>query len=241
MSSRTLSTIALVISVIGMLLVASISFFVFSTKKINDAWQASLESRLVVLEKALSNQLFVRDDISGKKETVEVVASNSADARDNDVSESDGELLSRIEELESQVEALQKSSGGRTTVINSANDGVKEFSIFLGSGDSSSTTWSDIDGLQAKIDLSKYSNIKEIRFEGSLSIVGGEARARLYNKTTSQPIVESEIMHNTNTATFKTSGNIHLQQGENLYVVQIRSSSGERAYLSGGRVTIIVD
>jgi hypothetical protein len=48
-------------------------------------------------------------------------------------------------------------------------------------------------------------------------------------------------MHNTSTGTWKTSSALQLPNAAHQYVVQIKSSNGERAQLLGARVRIVVE
>jgi hypothetical protein len=75
-------------------------------------------------------------------------------------------------------------------------------------------------------------------FEAGLSIIGGEAWARLKNKTTGAIISVSEVFHNNSTVVWKNSGVFKLHPGNNLYVVEIKSSSDEIANLVGSRIKL---
>src|SRR4030067_1857406 len=75
------------------------------------------------------------------------------------------------------------------------NNGPKEYFIAFGSGSGSSGDWEDVSGLEAVIDFGNYQNIKEIKFETSVSVPTGNesVSVRLYNKTDKHPVWNSEL------------------------------------------------
>ena len=77
-------------------------------------------------------------------------------------------------------------------------------------------------------------------FEAALSIIGGEAHARLINKTTGGVLYDSEISNNTYISQWKTSTPISLPMGNGQYMVQLHSTSGEMANLDGSRLHIFL-
>ena len=93
-------------------------------------------------------------------------------------------------------------------------------------------------GRAVQLNASDYPSDVHAVFEASLSIVGGEVWARLKNTTTGAILSVTEIFNNSATATWKTSGNWQLHSGNNNYVVQLKSSSGETANLSSARIRI---
>ena len=121
-----------------------------------------------------------------------------------------------------------------TTQANATN--VKEQTVYLGSGSSASTNWTDISSAAIELNSVNYAGVKRVVFEATLSIIGGEVSARLKNKTSSNIIYQSQVTHNTSTATQKLSSSFGLDSGSNTYVVQLRSSSGESAILNGARL-----
>lgn len=113
---------------------------------------------------------------------------------------------------------------------------IREQTIFIGSGSSSDTNWRDIDTASIELNSYNYPSVRRVVFEATLSILGGEAGARLINKTTGEVIYPSAVSHNTSTATTKLSGSFNLESGSNIYIVQLRSSSNEMAVLDGARL-----
>lgn len=123
------------------------------------------------------------------------------------------------------------------TVVKTTNQ-LKEQTVFIGSGSSTSTEWTDIPSASLELNAANYPTVERVIFEATLSIVGGEVRARLKNKTTGGVIYPSEVKHNTSTATTILSSSFMLTGGSNEYVVQLRSSSNEAAVLESARLRL---
>lgn len=145
---------------------------------------------------------------------------------------------SRLDTLETDVENIQQNPSAPSS---SSISGAKEYDLFIGTGSSNNLNWTTVDSTEITIDTTKYPTIKSAKFEAGLSIIGGEARARLLNKTTLEVIPISEVMHNTSTTTWKTSSSFAIPSGTHTFQVQLRSSSGERAYLGGSRLKLSVE
>jgi hypothetical protein len=141
-------------------------------------------------------------------------------------------LLARVEELEksSQTQSIPTTSTQTTPAFQPQT-------IFLGSASSNKRSWTD-SGVEIMLNSADYPADVSTVFEAGLSIVGGEAWARLRNKTTGAVMSITEVMHNNSTVAWKTSPSFKLHSGNNVYVVQLRSSSGESAYLSGARLKL---
>lgn len=142
-----------------------------------------------------------------------------------------------LAEIEARLETLEKRS---PAPISKPTNGIKETFLYMGTGSSTSRDWTTIDSASITFNPAIYGNIKEIRFEAGLSIIGGEASARLLNKSTGAVYYDSTVQHNKSTSEWKTSAPIYLPTGNATYAVQLRSSSGERANLDGARLKIMV-
>jgi hypothetical protein len=110
-------------------------------------------------------------------------------------------------------------------------------SLYLGAASTTQREWTAT-GLEVAINSSDYPADVNAVFEAGLSIIGGEAWARIKNKTTGAIISASEVMHNNSTVAWKTSGSFKLHTGNNIYSVELRSSSDEKADLSGSRLRL---
>jgi hypothetical protein len=148
-------------------------------------------------------------------------------------------LLVRIEALETTSE--QTAATGETPAAAVVSPppaaAFQPQNIYLGSASTTQREWT-ASGLEVAVDSGDYPSDVKAVFEAGLSIVGGEAWARLKNITNGAIISASEVMHNNATVTWKASPAFKLHAGKNVYSVEIKSSSDEKAYLSGSRLRI---
>lgn len=145
-----------------------------------------------------------------------------------------------LSNLSSQVATLQGQTNVTTVKSTASTSSVKEFVIYLGNGSTNQRDWTELEGTRTTIDTSNYPGIKTVTFEAALGIIGGEAHARLINKTTGAVLAQTEVSHNTQTTVWKISSPLTLHTGRNEYAVQLRSTSGELAKLEGARLRITV-
>lgn len=153
------------------------------------------------------------------------------------------ELKDQLDEISGAVATLAADPKTITKTITptvSSSDSAKEYIIYLGSGSTTSRDWVEIEGTKTTINSANYPIISNMEFQASLKIVGGEARARLKNKTTGAIFHGSEVMHNSSATTWVWSTGLPLHGGNNEYVVELRSTSGELAQLEGARVRLTV-
>lgn len=143
-------------------------------------------------------------------------------------------LQARIEDLETSEPLL---SSPAPAAISSNQTAFQPQNIYLGSAYTISTDWVDTPAA-VQLNAGDYPGDVHAVFEANLSIVGGEVWARLKNKTTGAILSVTEIFNNSAIAVWKSSGNWQLHSGNNNYVVQLKSSSGETANLSSARIRI---
>jgi hypothetical protein len=154
------------------------------------------------------------------------------------------DLSSRLKLVENDKSSSSKSTPRPTAVpvvsqpVAQVASPIKEQTVYIGSGSSSSTDWTDVNSAVIELNSANYSNLSRVIFEANLSIVGGNAYARLKNKTTGQIIEISTVSHNNSTSTQKLSGSFGLTAGSNEYIVQLRSSSNEKVVLDGARLRL---
>lgn len=113
--------------------------------------------------------------------------------------------------------------------------------IPLGGGVSTTNrSWSYVGGAEVYFDKSNYPGAKKISFEVFLRIKhsAGEANARLYDATHGVVITNSEVSAGSENFTLKSSPGLNLLDGNNLYQVQLRSSTGYEAYMDGARIKV---
>jgi hypothetical protein len=156
-----------------------------------------------------------------------------------DLGQSVNVLTQKVTSLEQKVG--MKTDSAATTKPMATSNTVREATIFLGSGGTDNRDWTIIPSAVATIDSGSYSKIKAVYFEAGLSIVGGEAHARLYNQTTNSPLYETEVFNNTSSSVWNSAKLVFLPAGSNQFTVQLRSTSGEHASLDGARVSIFVE
>ena len=141
-------------------------------------------------------------------------------------------------ENQSQLKSPAKNSTTQTTQLNQTqNPSFTNQVIYLGSATTNHRDWTKT-GVEVTLNSAEYPQGTQARFEAGLKIIGGEASARLINKTTGAIISITEVSHNTNTTTWKGSTPFKLHSGTNIYAVELRSSSGETAELDGSRIIL---
>ena len=138
-------------------------------------------------------------------------------------------LTSRIGNLESQ--KPEASSAVTTTTT------FQPQTIYLGQAVTNQRDWTET-GQQVTINSADYPTSVTATFEAGLSIVGGEAWARLKNKTTGAIMSITEVYNNSPATVWKSSPSFKLHSGNNAYVVELKSTSGETANLAGARLVI---
>lgn len=152
------------------------------------------------------------------------------------------DLKEQLDEISSAVATLTAEPQTITKTITQtiSSSSAKEYVIYLGSGSTTSRDWVEVEGTKTTIDTANYPAAKNVEFQASLKILGGEVRARLKNKTTGGIFYDSEVMHNSSTTTWVSRTGLALRGGSNEYVVELRSTSGELAQLEGARLRITV-
>lgn len=109
--------------------------------------------------------------------------------------------------------------------------------IYLGSATTTKTEWTET-GAAIQLNSSDYPAEVKAVFEAQLSIVNGEAWARLKNKTSGAIMQVTEIFNNSNIATWKSSPGFKLHNGTNTYVIELKSTTGEQVNLSAARLKL---
>ena len=154
-------------------------------------------------------------------------------------------LQASVSGLLNRLESLENTNSKTTTPVKtttsytprSTTPSFQTQDIFFGSATTTSTSWVDT-GQETSLYSAHYPTTVNCYFEAGLSIIGGEVWARLKNKTTGAVIPITEVSHNNNTTTWKNSSAFKLHSGNNTYVVQLKSTSGETANLTGARIKI---
>lgn len=173
-----------------------------------------------------TNKVIVTNEEGG------VIKEYVVEENDEELKASISGLLKRIEKLEEDVD-----SPVATTIPVQTQNLFQTQVIYLGSANTKKHEWTE-SGVEVTLNSSDYPSHVSVVFQAGLDIVGGEVWARLVNKTTGAIISITEVFHNTNTTTWKGSPSFKLYGGNNVYVVEMRSTSGETANMSGARLII---
>jgi hypothetical protein len=157
--------------------------------------------------------------------------------------ETDNQLPMQIASLSARLSKLEKkpAGGSTTTIVKQGSQQPREVFVYLGAGSSPNRDWTDITSAVASLDSANYPGIKAVYFEAALGILGGEAHARLVNKTSGGVYLSSEIMNNSSASKWVTSAALSLQNGNATYGVQVRSTSSEVVRLDGARLRIVLE
>jgi hypothetical protein len=218
----------------------------------------SKEKEEINIDDVVEANVLTRKAEEEVKETSEVAVADSKENQDfQELKTEQGVLSSLMDQLQDKLTSLSSrlklvenyqatsTNAPASTVapvitqpVTVVAPTIKEQTVYIGSGSSSSTNWTDIDSAVIELNSANYSNLNRVIFEANLSIIGGEAYARLKNKTTGQVIEISTVSHNNSTSTQKLSGSFGLTSGSNEYVVQLRSSSNEKVILDGARLRL---
>jgi hypothetical protein len=207
--------------------------------------EALVEDALENVEKEQKDNIVVTDDDENSKDLKRLKVEQGVLSAL--INQFQGKLTSLSKRL-TLVESNQAASTTKSTttvsvptvsqVVTPAAPTITEQTVYIGSGSSSSTDWTDISSAVIELNSANYSNLSRVIFEANISIIGGEAHARLKNKTTGQIIEISEVSHNNSTSTQKLSGSFGLTSGSNQYIVQLRSSSSEKVVLDSARLRL---
>lgn len=166
---------------------------------------------------------------SSPEETTSSATINRLENKIDDLVASSSALLKRVEKLEETPVAV--SSPKATTAT------FQRQIIHLGSANTTKQPWTD-SGVEIKLNSADYPSSVSAVFEVGLSIIGGEAWARLINKTTGSIMAITEISHASSTTTWKNSPSFKLHNGNNTYALQLRSTGGELAIASGAKIIL---
>lgn len=119
---------------------------------------------------------------------------------------------------------------------------LREIYIPLGAGSTQNVSWISLDGVEASIDTSKYSIIKEAYFQATLRIPTGNGKvsAKLVNITDKHDVWFSEVESEGSTAILKEA-KITLTPGIKTYRVYMKSSLNYEAFVDFARIKLIVE
>lgn len=143
--------------------------------------------------------------------------------------------------------ALATVSGETTEVVKTVYQQVpaenKPTVLYIPLGGGVSTTnrdWSYVGGAEGYFDKADYKNAKKISFEVFLRIkhAAGQASARLYDTNHGFVISNSELSAGAESFTLVSSPALEFLDGNNLYKVELRSTTGYEAFMDGARIKV---
>lgn len=119
----------------------------------------------------------------------------------------------------------------------------KEIFIPIGSGYTTTQTYSDLSGVEVTIDSTKYPGLEGVYLEAAVWIEGGNGRAfgQLFNVNDKIGYIESQISNSTLTPTLKSSNKIPLASGAKTYRVQAKTDlANYQAHVDNARLKIVL-
>jgi hypothetical protein len=138
------------------------------------------------------------------------------------------------------LESLPTQQATPAESVQTTGDQVREYIIPLGGGSTSSTTYTDMSGVEAYIDTANYPSIQKVVFEVYLTIpiANGFAYAKLFNVTDKHDVWFSEVSMETNQV-IRKEATIQLVPGKKLYRVMMKSTMAAEAKLINARIRIL--
>lgn len=121
---------------------------------------------------------------------------------------------------------------------------TKDHYINIGLGSNQSLEWTDVPGSLTTANISDYNNIKEVHFEAFINVpnANGSVSVRLFNKTDSYAVWNSEITRNGTKDTYQfISPALIYDRGPRLYQVQMKSQLNVLANLTLARIHIVTE
>ncbi|EKD86984.1 MAG: hypothetical protein ACD_37C00088G0007 [uncultured bacterium] len=121
---------------------------------------------------------------------------------------------------------------------------TKDHYINIGSGTNQSSDWTDVSGALTTADIGQYPDIKEVHFEAFINVptANGSVSVRLFNKTNSYLVSNSEIIRDGIVETYHfISPALIYDVGPKLYQVQMKSQLNVLANLVSARIHIVTE
>jgi hypothetical protein len=205
---------------------------------------AGIAVGLSLLSLFLSVMLWQQSSLSFSDDSGSIAVADEEASKIAKLSTAVADLVNRVTKLEQQPSSsvsagtASEAASPQPVVAQTppVSRAVNEI-IYLGSASTTSRDWTE-SGVEIVLNSNNYPVGTKMKFEAGLSIIGGEAWARIKNKTTGAIIAVSEVSHNTSTTTWKGSPAFAMHSGSYTYVVELRSTSGETVNMSGSRLIL---
>lgn len=143
----------------------------------------------------------------------------------------------RVAALERRVAVLEKRSG--TTAKKGTTEQISFFRLTDGSA--TGIDWTPVTGSEFWLSQELYGNVKQISWEGWLSVTDGNgvAMARLYDITNNRAVDFSEVRVGGGTKASFYSQALAIWRGQNQYRIEVKSSTGYAVAISEARLRIV--
>ena len=207
---------------------------------------------VALLDLAFVNWVIIKDQKAQKAQnrtTQETSADKSADVSASN--QEDSPSPSPKEETESKqvgasepktvIETPNQNGSGQASTQTIVQTAQKEIFIPMGSGSTTSGTFTDIAGTDVTVDTAKYSQIDSVVFEASIWVTGGNGRAwaQITNVNEKNPLIESQISGISGTGEVKASGKIPFPSGAKTYRIQAKTDiTNFAAHVENARLKI---
>jgi len=217
---KTISSAILALLVAASLL---LGFFLLRTQ----AQQRQITNRLTLIEQNLSLRSTSFPPSSTASPTLPSAPVSSASQTSSDLSSELADLRSYVDQSLATLSATPTQTTPTTTIITPSPTKQTSFITIDTTASTTSTSWVDVPGSGVYIDLvNDYSADAYITWSVSLKVAhgNGQAFARLYDDTNDIAVAGSELSTINNIDyEQKTSANLPLWRGNNLYKLQLKS------------------
>lgn len=154
-----------------------------------------------------------------------------------------------LQEIEKAVEEIKNESKIITPNFVPTAGIIKEkvkttsYIPIPGSGNTSSTSWTDLPGTDFYFTKSDYAGYKESYLEINMKLANGNGMGyvRLFDVTNGRGVDGSEVTTSSQTSIFAGSKNLSIWEGFNHYRIQIKSLSSDTVFFESGRIKILTE
>lgn len=200
------------------------------------SWRVSVLNRLVISGSNVTDSSETKAVVQTDGEAPAALSDDNANTSQTTSATDLSTIEASLSALTDRVEKLESKPTTNSSATSTSTKFQKQI-IHLGTASSNNREWQQT-GSEVTLNSADYPSGVNAKFQAGLSIIGGEAYARLKNKTSGAVIYVSQVMHNSSVTGWPESSEFKLLPGNVTYVVELRSSSGEMVNLSGARIII---
>lgn len=119
---------------------------------------------------------------------------------------------------------------------------AKDYFIPLGSGTNQTNDWTDVAGAQVSVNFGQYQNIKEVRFEATVTTPTSSqvVWVRLFNTTDKHPVWYSEVQTQGESSAYLVSQPLTYDTGLKTYQVQMKTQLQGLTNLTQARIHVVL-